>query len=306
MRGVATKTVFAIGFALGATAAVLTPLFEHPAFAGGGLQGGGLAGGGNCAGPGANCSVACVQTANSGGEVDVRVPSTDCIDIAGNACGVACPASTSINLATGKQICLANGSDCVSDSSGIASFTANISAPSVNCGVSCSATNIAAGNSMTAGTNLVVNGSFYMQNNGVGRWELSTALDSNAAAHTDFVEKGAGDVQLPRVANASLLSCTASTEDATHSQAGATAYDSTNNAHVTCNGTRWVFDDLWTTCTMASGTSCTAAVPSGTVCICMSSAATSSPLGSSCAVSSTTATCTSTVSNSDVWNIQVH
>jgi hypothetical protein len=210
----------------------------------------------------------------------------------------------------GAEICLANGTDCISDSSGTATFSGAISSGinAVTGGNGFFANTVAGGNNVFFG----YNGSSFsadalgLDTPGSNRTALDATGSTNTNEHIDLKSKGAGDIVLPKIADASLLTCTASTEDATHSPAGATAFASTNNAHVTCNGTRWVYDDLWTTCTMVAGVTCTATVPSGTSCICMSSSSSSSPLGSSCAVAATTATCTSTVSNSDVWNVVVH
>lgn len=218
--------------------------------------------------------------------------------------------NNAITLQTaGARINLNNSTDYFYDNAGVATFNSSLTVESG----SLSGQNIAASNSLSGTSNVCAgyNGSSFsgesacLQAVAAGREKIDLSNSTDAAVHLDFLMKGAGDLQVPQIAAASLLTCTASTENTTNSQAGAHAYDSTNSANVTCNGTRWVYDDLWKTCTMSSGTTCTVAVPSGTTCSCVAqSGATASAL--SCAVASTTATCTASASNSLVWNVIVH
>jgi hypothetical protein len=57
------------------------------------------------------------------------------------------------------------------------------------------------------------------------------------------------------------------------------------------------------TCAMSAATTCTATVPTGSVCQCQATSGTA--IAQSCNVSTTTATCTANGSNSNTWNIHV-
>jgi hypothetical protein len=149
-----------------------------------------------------------------------------------------------IDLQTsGAKLCLANGTDCLSDSGGTLTTSAGFavtgsSTASVNMGAS----NSSCANNFYAGSGVGCAAgpeSFQLIPVSAGRFKGDLSSSTDAAVSFDFVMKGGGSVQLPKIANASLLACTASTEDTTHSQAGAIAFDSTNNALAVCDGTAW-------------------------------------------------------------------
>lgn len=213
-------------------------------------------------------TAACYQTTSSGGNVDFSVPTNDWISLNGVACGAAntigigyqsgvsyieiaggngllLPGSEQLNIAggvsgvainlqtAGKEVCLSNGSDCFYDSSGIFTTTAGMTVT----GALVSTVNITAANSVVGDTNACAGSSsnLCIQVNGTARDKLASIdqhIDINVAA-------GGGDMVLPKVANASLLTCTASTEDATHAPSGAVAYDTTNNGIAYCDGTSY-------------------------------------------------------------------
>lgn len=222
---------------------------------------------------------ACVAPTSSGGNVDVSIPSNDYVSLNGAACGTSAldvalryNAGTSyiefgpngnglisttsaaaytcgggiasgtvcLNVQTsGAKICLANGSDCLSDSSGTATFSGSISATSISGGTSVTGTNITASNTVVGQTNICAgsSGEICMQGNGTARDRIQ-----NTQQHVDLIVangSGGGDYILPKIANASLLTCTSATEDATHAPSGAIAYDTTNNCVARCNGSAW-------------------------------------------------------------------
>lgn len=108
---------------------------------------------------------------------------------------------------------------------------------------SVSVTNVTASNTVQGNTNVIAGTggeTIGLQGTGAGRIRLDWSGSTDSNVSLDLVQKGNGAVQLPRIANASLLSCTASTEDATHVQESALAEDSTNHQLAFCNGTSWL------------------------------------------------------------------
>jgi hypothetical protein len=77
----------------------------------------------------------------------------------------------------------------------------------------------------------------FSQPSAAGRYVFDFTTSTDANVNLDIATKGAGMVQLPRIANASLLTCTAATENTANVQEGACAWDTTNHNPVCCDGT---------------------------------------------------------------------